>query len=101
MRNKKKSIKKAIIGFALLLIKPLIVPLIIIAILLTVASYITDILYISFNNKDKIDLKEELAYYNTEYEEKQFKKFFESVWVFIKGIFTDIADWPVKRRIYY
>lgn len=99
--SNKKTIKRVIVGIALLLIKPLIVPIIIISILLTVASYITDILYISFNNKDKIDLKEELEYYNAEYEENKFKKFFDSVWVFIEGIFTDEADWPVKRRVSY
>lgn len=99
MMSKKKTIKKVIVGIALLLIKPLIIPIIIISILLTVASYITDILYISFNNKDKIDLKEELEYYNAEYEENQFQKFFDSVWAFIEGIFTDEADWPVKRRV--
>jgi len=101
MMSKKKTIKKVIVGIALLLIKPLIVPIIIISILLTVASYITDILYISFNNKDKIDLKEELEYYNAEYEENKFEKFFDSVWAFIEGIFTDEADWPVKRRVPY
>ena len=78
--------------------------IIIIVILLSIACSITDILYIGFNNEDKVDMKKELAYYNTEYKKDEAKNFFESVWEFVEKIFgggemTDKTDWPVKRTI--
>ena len=93
-----------VIGFVLMIIKPFIVPIIIIVILLSIACSITDILYIGFNNEDKVDMKKELAYYNTEYKKDEAKNFFESVWEFVEKIFgggemTDKTDWPVKRTI--
>ena len=59
MKNKKK-IKVA--GFIFILIKPFIVPIIIIAIICGLVCSLTDMLYIFFNNEDKVDIKEELAY---------------------------------------
>lgn len=100
----KNKVKQKVIGFVLMIIKPFIVPIIIIVILLSIACSITDILYIGFNNEDKVDMKKELAYYNTEYKKDEAKNFFESVWEFVEKIFgggemTDKTDWPVKRTI--
>ncbi len=100
----KNKVKQKVIGFVLMIIKPFIVPITIIVILLSIACSITDILYIGFNNEDKVDMKKELAYYNTEYKKDEAKNFFESVWEFVEKIFgggemTDKTDWPVKRTI--
>ena len=76
----KNKVKQKVIGFVLMIIKPFIVPIIIIVILLSIACSITDILYIGFNNEDKVDMKKELAYYGG-------------------GEMTDKTDWPVKRTI--
>ena len=100
----KNKVKQKVIGFVLMIIKPFIVPITIIVILLSIACSITDILYIGFNNEDKVDMKKELAHYNTEYKKDEAKNFFESVWEFVEKIFgggemTDKTDWPVKRTI--
>lgn len=101
----KEKVKSKMIGFIILLIKPFIVPIMIILILLSIACSITDVLYIAFNHDDKIDMKKELKYYDTEYEKNEMKDFFSSVWEFVEKIFgggemTDKTDWPVERTIY-
>jgi len=105
----KKKAKKKVIGVVLLIIKPFIVPIIIILIFIALISSITDILYMAFDNDDKIDMKKELAYYDTDYEKErdkdEVKGFFESVWDFVEKIFgggeiSDYTDWPVERSIY-
>ena len=71
----KKKIKTAII----LILKPLIVPIIIISIIFLFVCYITDILYLGDKHKDKVDMKEEVKYYyaDEEYTEEDSKTFFE------------------------
>lgn len=105
----KKKAKKKVIGVVFLIIKPFIVPIMILLIFIALISSITDILYIAFDNDDKIDMKKELAYYDTEYEKEkdkdEVKGFFESVWDFVEKIFgggeiSDYTDWPVERSIY-
>ena len=100
--------KKKIIQVALIVIKPFIIPLLIIAILISLISSITDILYIAFDNDDKVDMKKELAYYDTDYEKSkdkdEVKGFFQSVWDFVDKIFgggemSEETDWPVKRTL--
>lgn len=110
--NKKKSknkIKNKILGIALIIMKPFIVPILIIAVFISLISGITDILYVSFDNDDKIDMKKELAYYDTDYEKsrdkEEVKGFFTSVWEFVDKIFgggeiADETDWPVVRTLY-
>lgn len=103
----KNKIKKKIIHIALLVIKPFIIPIIIIGILIFLVSSITDILYISFDD-DNIDMTKELAYYNTTYEKENDKEavngFFTSVFDFIGKIFggemCEETDWPVERTLY-
>ena len=106
----KNKIKKKIVSFALFIVKPFIIPIIIVVIFIAIISSITDILYIAFDNDDKVDVKKELAYYNTEYEKEKDKQevkgFFASVWDFVDKIFgggemSEETDWPVKRTIYY
>ncbi len=106
----KNKIKKKIVSFALFIVKPFIIPIIIVVIFIAIISSITDILYIAFDNDDKVDMKKELAYYNTEYEKEkdkqEVKEFFASVWDFVDKIFgggemSEETDWPVKRTIYY
>lgn len=97
MKNKKKM---KVAGFVFILIKPFIVPIIIIAIICGLVCSLTDMLYIVFNNEDKIDMKEELAYYDTEYEKEEMTDFFSSVWDFVAKIFgggeiADYTEWPV------
>lgn len=101
----KKRIKQKVIGFLLMLIKPFIVPIIIVVVILALACSITDILYIGFNHEDKVDMKKELAYYDTEYKKDEMKGFFQSVWEFVEKIFGDgemseETDWPVVRILY-
>ena len=99
--------KKKLIQILLVVIKPFIVPILIILIFIALVSSITDILYISFSNDDKIDIKKELAYYNTQYEKEknkqEIKEFFTSVWDFVDKIFggremSDETDWPVEKH---
>lgn len=97
MKNKKKM---KIVGFVLILIKPFIVPILIVAIICGLVCTLTDMLYVVFNNEDKIDMKEELAYYDTEYEKEEMTDFFSSVWNFVAKIFgggeiADYTEWPV------
>lgn len=101
--------KKKIIQVALIVIKPFIIPLLIIAILISLISSITDILYIAFDNDDKVDMKKELAYYDTDYEKSkdkdEVKGFFQSVWDFVDKIFgggemSEETDWPVERTLF-
>ena len=103
-------IKKKIVSIALFAVKPFIIPIIILVIFIAIISSITDILYIAFDNDDKIDMKKELAYYNTEYEKEKDKQevkgVFTSAWDFVDKIFasgemSEETDWPVKRTTYY
>ena len=103
------KVKKKIIQVALIVIKPFIIPLLIIAILISLISSITDILYIAFDNDDKVDMKKELAYYDTDYEKSkdkdEVKGFFQSVWDFVDKIFgggemSEETDWPVERTLF-
>lgn len=104
--NLKKKAKKKVIGIALAIIKPFIIPILIGIIFLALITSITDILYIAFDNDDKVDMKKELKYYDTEYEKQRDKEevkgFFASVWDFVDKVFggssTEISeqtDWPV------
>lgn len=100
----KKRIKQKVIGFLLMLIKPFIVPIIIVVVILALACSITDILYIGFNNEDKVDMKKEMKYYDAEkeYEREEMKNFFSSVWEFVEKIFgggemSEETEWPVER----
>lgn len=102
----KEKVRKKVAGIAFMIIRPLIVPIVIIGIFVTFVSGITDILYIGFDNDDKVDMKKELAYYDTEYDaqrdKNEVKGFFESVWDFVKGIFGGMStetDWPVERLL--
>lgn len=109
MNKTRSKVKKKVIGVALMIIKSFIIPLLIIAIFITLLSGITDILYIAFDNDDKIDMKKELAYYDTDYDKsrdkEEVKGFFSSVWDFVDKIFggreiTEETDWPVIRTLY-
>lgn len=110
--NKKKTKNKGknkILRVAFIIINPFIVPILIFAVFISLISSITDILYIAFDNDEKIDMKKELAYYDTNYEKdrdkEEVKGFFTSVWDFVDKIFgggemTDETDWPVVRTLY-
>jgi len=102
----KRNIRKVISSSLIFLIKPFIIPILIIVILLSFACTITDILYIAFNNDEEIDLKKELKYYDVEkeYEQEEMKSFFSSVWDFVEKLFgagemAEDTDWPVKRTV--
>ena len=107
--NLKDKVKNKIIQVTLIVIKPFILPILIFAIFISLISSITDILYLAFDNDDKIDIKKELAYYDTDYEKSkdkdEVKGFFNSVWNFVKNIFggreiSDETDWPVERILF-
>lgn len=75
--NKKKTknkVKNKILSVAFIIIKPFIVPILILAVFISLISSITDILYIAFDNDEKIDMKKELAYYDTNYEKDRDKE---------------------------
>lgn len=101
-----KRIGKAIVAVLLILIKPFIVPILIISILLSIATAITDIFNVSYKNEDKIDMKKEMKYYDAvkEYEKEEMKRFLDSAWDFVAGLFENIfvekADWPVERTLF-
>lgn len=99
----KNKVKKAVVSFAIMILKPFIVPIIIIVILLAIVCSVTDILYIAFNHEEESNIKEELAYYDTEYKRDEAKSFFDSVWDFVEKIFgggdmAKDADWPVEGQ---
>lgn len=104
----KQKLKKKIVGAVFLILKPFIIPIVIVLAFIILISSITDILYIAFDNDDKIDMKKELAYYDTEYEKdkdkEEVKGFFASVWEFVDKIFggqiSEKTDWPVERILY-
>lgn len=110
IKNKAENkIKKKTIGLVLIILKPFIVPMLIIAIFISLISSITDILYIVFDNDDKIDIKKELSYYDTDYDKtrdkEEVKGFFASVWDFVGkilggGEMAEETDWPVIRSLY-
>lgn len=100
----KKKITKAIV----FVIKPFIVPILLILILVLLVCSITDMLYVAFDNDDKVDMKKELAYYDTTYDKEKDKQevkgFFSSVWEFVDKIFSgggmsEETDWPVERTL--
>lgn len=101
IKNKaKREIKKKIIKYTILILKPFIVPISICLILFLLVCYITDIFYLGINNEEKSNMKKEIKYYTAkEYTQDDSKNFFESVGDFISGIFKseiiDNADWPV------
>lgn len=105
----KNKLKKKIVGALFIIIKPFIVPIIILLVFILIISTITDVLYIGFDNDDEIDMKKELAYYDTEYSEEkdknEVKEFFTSVWDFVASLFSggmsEETDWPVERTLYY
>lgn len=106
--KRKDKMKKKIVGITFIIIKPFIIPILIFMIFLSLISSITDILYIAFDNDDKIDMKKELAYYDTKYEnekdKEEVKGFFASVWNFVDkvlggGEMAEETDWPVVRTL--
>ena len=105
MLMNKKYKQSKVIGLVLLVIKPFIFPIIIIIYLLALICSITDILYIAFNNEEKVDINSELAYYQVKYEKNEMQGFFSSVWEFVQNIFGNgilgQTEWPVKRTLYY
>ena len=105
----KNEIKKKIMKVAFILIKPFIIPLLIFIMFLTIVSSITDVLYIAFDNDDKVDMTKEFAYYDTVYEKEndkeEVKGFFQSVWEFVDVFFggsemSEETDWPVERTLF-
>ncbi len=106
MRSKdkaKKIIKKKLVSLALIIIKPFIIPFLMITLLIWLCCYITDIFYIGTNEKYEKDFKSELKYYTAnEYTEEEKKGFFESVGEFLAGIFKKKIDssWPVPGYTY-
>ena len=97
-----KKLKRNLIAFSIILLRPFIVPCIIILIIFFLIFYITDIFYIGIKNEDKSDMKNEIKYYTTdEYTDKDSYDFFKSVGDFISGLFTEVisdADWPVVGK---
>lgn len=102
----KGKVKKKVVSIAFLIIKPFIIPLLVLLIFIALISSITDILYVAFDNDEKIDMKKELSYYDTTYEnsedKEEVKGFFQSVWDFVSKIsggseMSEETDWPVER----
>lgn len=95
-----KKVRKAVITILFIIIRPFIVPILILAIFISFIGSITDILYLAFKNEDKIDMSKEIKYYTEdEYDKDEMKGFFASVWDFIDKIFgreiAEDTDWPV------
>ena len=105
MLMSKKNKYSKIVGLVLFVFKPLIVPSIIIVFLLAMVCSITDMLYIAFNNEDKVDINRELEYYQVKYEKNEMQGFFSRVWEFVQNIFGNgmlgRTEWPVKRTLHY
>ena len=71
------KVKKAVVSFAIMILKPFIVPIIIIVILLAIVCSVTDILYRAFIHEGESNIKNELAYYDTEYTRDEASKIIE------------------------
>lgn len=93
-KQAKSKIKKKVMKVALVFVKPFIIPILILLVFLTLVSSITDILYIAFDNDDKIDMTKELAYYDTIYQKEndkqEVKGFFQSVWEFVDIFLVEV-----------
>lgn len=99
----KNQIKKRMFSLVLLIIKPFIIPILIVTLLIFLCCYITDIFYIGTNEKYEKEFKTELKYYTAEeYTEEEKKGFFESIGEFLAGIFKKKidSDWPVPGYTY-
>lgn len=99
----KSRIKRKIIGLAILIVKPFIIPIIIVLTLMWLVCYITDIFYIETKGEKEVEFKEELKYYSAkEYTEEDKKNLFDSVEAFLGGIFKKVIDseWPVPTHTY-
>lgn len=96
----KKELKKRIVKYTLILIKPFLPFILIILAIFLLVCYITDVFYIGKENADKIDMKSEVKYYSEEeFSEEKSKNFFESVENFIAGIFGfRSAEFPVVGK---
>lgn len=86
---------------ALKLMRPILVPIILIGILLLLVCYITDIFYIGIENEEQSNMKQELKYYTqAEYTKEDCDSFFGSVDDFISKFFAKEivvdTDWPVQ-----
>lgn len=104
IRNRiENKMKKKVIRYILLLIKPF-MPLIIgVILIIWIGCYIADIFVIGAKNDDKSDFKNEMKYYTTEdYSEDDKKGFFEGIEQFLSGIFKKVIDseWPVPGHTY-
>lgn len=106
MQMKMNKKQKTITTILMFIIKPYIVPILIIGILLVLVFSITDIFYVAFNNDDRIDMKKEMKYYEAEkeYEKEEMKTFLASVCDFVEKIFgggemSEETDWPVVRTL--
>lgn len=99
----KRKVVKKILSFAILVLKPFIIPVLVILLLIWLCCYITDIFYIGTNEKYEKDFKNELKYYTAEeYTEEEKKGFFESVGDFLAGLFKKKIDseWPIPGHTY-
>ena len=85
----KRILRKRITAFAFTLLRPLLVPIIIIIILFLLVCYITDILSLGDKNKDKVDMAKEVKYYYSEkeYTDEDSKTLLDSVQDFLDSIF--------------
>ena len=101
MGKSKSFIKSQAKLFVLLFIKQFTVPLIIIAVIMSLGTYFTDILDIGEKNKDTVDMKSELAYYNQTYDENATNSLITSAWDYVTGVFsTTELKWPLPGRTY-
>lgn len=108
MKNKskdqaKKFIKRKLISLVFIVIKPFIIPILMVTLLIWLCCYITDIFYIGTKDKYEPDFKSELKYYTAEeYTEEEKKTFFESVGDFLAGLFKKkvSSSWPVPGHTY-
>lgn len=99
----KGKIKKKILGLAFLIIKPFIIPIVIVLTLIWLVCYITDIFYIGTKGEQETEFKEQLKYYTAkEYSEDDKESFFDSIETFLGGIFKKVidSDWPVPTHTY-
>ena len=99
----KKQIKKKLISLAFLVVKPFIIPVLIVTLLVFLCCYITDIFYIGTKEENEAEFKTELKYYTAEeYTEDEKNGFFESIGDFLAGLFRKKIDseWPVPGYTY-
>ena len=99
MQMVKSFLKHKAIKVIIFILKPYLVPILLIAGIFLASFWVTDVLYVGTNKAEKAEIEKELKYYGTSsYEQSEMDDFFSSVMDFINGTAKKQiieSEWPV------